>query len=52
MVEESRESTSLKIKPSIHKKAKLYAVEHDMQLSTVLEEAIDDWLKKQRSRKQ
>jgi|APSaa5957512535_1039671.scaffolds.fasta_scaffold08481_9 hypothetical protein len=52
MVEEARESTSLKIKPSIHKKAKMYAVEHDMQLSSVLEEAVDDWLKKQRSRKQ
>lgn len=48
MIEESRESTSLKIKPSIHKKAKMYAVEHDMQLSDVFEEALTEWIKKQK----
>jgi len=43
---EVRKSTSLKIKPSLRKKVKLYAVKHDMQLSDIFEEALSEWLKK------
>ena len=42
---EERESTSLKIKPSIWKKAKIEAVSNEIQLSDLVEEAIEELLK-------
>ena len=45
MVEESRESTSLKIRPSVWKKAKHSAIEHDIQLSELVEKAVEKWVK-------
>jgi len=45
MKNERRESTSLKIRPSVWKKAKLSAVEHEIQLSSLVEEAVEIWVK-------
>lgn len=45
MKDEPRESTSLKIRPSIWKKAKLSAVEHEIQLSELVEKAVEKWVK-------
>jgi len=45
MKDESRESTSLKIRPSVWKKAKLSAVEHEIQLSELVEQAVEIWVK-------
>lgn len=44
---EVRESTSLKIKPSVWKKAKIEAVSNEIQLSDLVEEAIEELLKDQ-----
>jgi len=44
---EIRESTSLKIKPSVWKKAKIEAVSNEIQLSDLVEEAIEELLKDQ-----
>lgn len=45
MQEELRESTSIKIRPSVWKKAKLEAICDDMELSQFVEEAISFWIK-------
>ena len=42
---EVKESTSLKIRPSIWKKAKLEAVKKDIQLSDLVEKALEQWIK-------
>ena len=42
---EERESTSLKIRPSVWKSAKHEAINHDKQLSELVEEAIEEWIK-------
>lgn len=44
-LDEIREATSLKIRPSVWKKAKISAIQNDMQLSELVEEAIEEWVK-------
>lgn len=41
----SRVTTSLKVNPKLWKKAKLSAVEHEIQLSELVEKAIEVWVK-------
>jgi len=40
--------TSVKIDEDIWKKTKIEAINQDMQLSESLEEALDEWIKKQK----
>ena len=40
--------TSVKIDEDIWKKTKIEAINQDLQLSESLEEALDDWIKKQK----
>ncbi|MGA3110292.1 MAG: hypothetical protein ABSD99_12720 [Candidatus Bathyarchaeia archaeon] len=42
---EERESTSIKIKPSKWKEAKMEAIKHDKTVSELVEEAIEEWIK-------
>lgn len=46
MQEEIRESTSIKIKPSVWKKAKLESISDDIELSQYVENAVTFWNKK------
>jgi hypothetical protein len=39
-----RESTSIKIRPDIWKEAKIEAIRHDMELSELVEQAIESWI--------
>ena len=41
-----RESTSIKIRPDIWKEAKIEAIRHDMELSELVEQAIESWIGK------
>jgi hypothetical protein len=43
-----RESTSIKIKPDIWKEAKIAAIRNDMDVSELVERAIEAWIAKQR----
>ena len=43
--QEERESTSIKIKQSIWKDAKIAAVKHDKTVSELVEEAIREWMR-------
>ena len=45
-----RTVTSLKIDEDIWKKAKIEAINQDMQLSEVLETAVEEWIKKQKGK--
>jgi hypothetical protein len=47
-IEEKRESQSIKVKPSIWKKAKIEAVKHDITVSQLVEDAIGEWLREHR----
>lgn len=47
---EERESTSIKIKPSVWKRAKIEAITHDKQLSQIIEEGIELWIKQQKEK--
>jgi hypothetical protein len=49
-VEESRESTSIKIKPSKWKEAKIEAVKQDITVSELVEDAIDKWIREHRKK--
>lgn len=40
--------TSVKIDEDLWKKAKIEAINRDLQLSESLEEALDDWIKKKK----
>lgn len=42
--------TSVKIDEDIWKKAKIEAINQDMQLSEVLENAVDEWIKKKKGK--
>lgn len=42
--------TSIKIDDEVWKKAKIEAINQDMQLSEVLEKAIEEWIKKQKGK--
>jgi len=48
---EEKESTSLKIRPTVWKLAKLEAVSNDMQLSDLVEQAIIEWIDEKEKRK-
>lgn len=48
MQEEIRESTSIKIKPSIWKKAKLESICDDVELSQFVEDAVVFWVKRRK----
>ena len=48
---ETRETTSLKIRPSLWKKAKIEAINQDIQLSDLVENAIEELLKIQEKKK-
>ena len=43
--EESRESTSIKIKPSVWREAKIEAIKHEKTVSELVEEAIQEWIR-------
>jgi predicted HicB family RNase H-like nuclease len=43
---EQRETTSIKVKPSLWKEAKIEAIKQDKQISELVEEAIQEWMKK------
>lgn len=40
-----RVATSIKIKPEVWKKAKIEAIREDIELSTLVEKAINAWVK-------
>ena len=42
--------TSVKIDDEVWKKAKIEAINQDMQLSELLEKAVEDWIKKQKGK--
>ena len=42
--------TSIKIDDEVWKKAKIEAINQDMQLSEVLEKAVEEWIKKQKGK--
>jgi hypothetical protein len=46
--DEERQVTSLKIRPTLWKKAKIQAIENDMELSELVEKAIEAWISKPR----
>ena len=46
-----RESTSIKIRPDVWKEAKIEAIKHDMDLSELVERAIEAWLNKKENKK-
>lgn len=41
-----REATSIKIRPDVWKEAKIAAIRNDMELSELVEKAIEAWLGK------
>lgn len=40
-----RVATSIKIDPEVWKKAKIEAIKHDLELSELVEKAIEAWIK-------
>jgi predicted DNA-binding protein len=48
--QEKREATSIKIKPSLWKEAKKQAIDEGKTVSTLMEEAIDTYIKEHRKR--
>jgi predicted HicB family RNase H-like nuclease len=49
-VQEERESTSIKIKPSVWKEAKIEAVKQDITVSQLVEDAIDKWIREHKKK--
>lgn len=43
----TRVATSIKINPELWKKAKIQAINKEIELSQLVELAIDEWIKKQ-----
>jgi predicted HicB family RNase H-like nuclease len=41
-----REATSIKVKPDLWKDAKIEAIRHGKTVSELVEEAIEEWMKK------
>jgi predicted transcriptional regulator len=41
-----REATSIKVKPDLWRNAKIQAIRHRKTVSELVEEAIEDWIKK------
>ncbi len=48
---EQKETTSIKVRPTLWKEVKIAAIKNDRQVSEVLEEAIENWLKDQSKKK-
>jgi len=48
MVEEKRYATSIKVDPKLWKEAKIAAIEADITLSELIEEAIREWIERRR----
>jgi len=48
--QEERESTSIKIKPSVWKDEKIEAVKQDRTVSELVEEAIEVWIKEHKKK--
>ena len=46
-----RESTSIKIRPDVWKNAKIEAIKEDMDLSELVERAIEAWIDKKEEKK-
>lgn len=46
-----REATSLKINPDLWKVAKIEAINHNITLSALVEEAIKEWITKRKEQK-
>lgn len=46
-----RESTSIKIRPDVWKEAKIEAIKQDMDLSELVETAIEAWIGKKENKK-
>ena len=46
-----RESTSIKIRPDVWKEAKIEAIKHDMDLSELVERAMEAWIDKKENKK-
>lgn len=40
-----RVTTSIKVNPEVWKKAKIEAIKHDLELSELVEKAIEEWVK-------
>jgi len=49
-VQEQRESTSIKIKPSVWKEAKIEAVKQEITVSQLVEDAIDKWIREHKKK--
>ena len=45
MVKVERTTTSIKIRPDVWKKAKIEAIKEDMDVSELVEKAIERWVK-------
>ena len=42
--------TSLKVDPNLWKKAKMEALEHDITLGQLVDQAVRDWIEKQKKK--
>jgi hypothetical protein len=45
-----RESTSIKVDPNLWKEAKIEAIRNDMELSELVEQALQEWMKGHRKK--
>jgi hypothetical protein len=45
-----RESTSIKVNPELWKEAKIEAIRHDLEVSEVVEQALQEWIKEHRKK--
>lgn len=45
-----REATSIKIRPDVWKEAKIAAIRQDMELSELVEKALDEYINKEASK--
>lgn len=46
-----RVATSIKVKPEVWKKAKIEAIKNDIELSELVEKAIEDWIRQESKRR-
>lgn len=46
-----RVATSIKVNPDVWKKAKIEAINQDMELSELVEKAIEEWIKQESRRR-
>jgi hypothetical protein len=51
MTETKRVTTSIKINPDLWKKAKIEAIYQEIDLSELVEDAIQDWIKQEAKRR-